>query len=45
MMAVQELVEMLGPRQQKKKPNIWWRNGGETGGETAAQKFAPQEIL
>ena len=45
MMAVQELDESKGPTQQKKQNNIWWRNGGETGGETDAQKFAPQEIF
>ena len=45
MMVVQELVEMFGPEHQKKQQNIWRRNGGETVGETDAQKFAPQEIF
>ena len=39
------VIELTAAESKKKKTNIWWRNGGETGGETDAQKFAPQEIF
>ena len=38
MMAVQELVERNTPTQQKKKPYIWWRNGGRNGGRNGWAK-------